>query len=179
MHSENANTKLLKLLAVEIIESPRSTLQELAESVGISKATLHRCYRTRDNLEKLLMEKAVTALEEIIRISEKHFDDYREGIKLLINAHYENKEILRYVSGVKTSSDDSYWISYIKAIDSFFLEGQRKGVFKIDFSVQALSELFMSTICGMIDAERRGRIAPSCISDTIEKFFLDGAFETM
>ena len=63
----------------------------------------------------------------------------------------------------------------MKAIDAFFLEGQRKGFFKIDFSVQALSELFMATICGMIDAERRGRIAPSCIEDTIEKFFLNGA----
>ena len=58
MHSEDADSKLLKLLAVAIIESPRATLQELAESVGISKATLHRCYGTRDNLEKLLLEKS-------------------------------------------------------------------------------------------------------------------------
>jgi TetR/AcrR family transcriptional regulator, mexCD-oprJ operon repressor len=166
---------LLKLLAIAIVENPRSTIKELAETVGISKATLHRFCGTRKNLEQILLEKADTSLKSIIEISESNFNDYRVGVKKLINAHYENKEFLRFSCTLQPSIDEIYWIPYLKAIDSFFLNGQKDGAFKIDFNVTVLSEIFITIICGMIDSERRGRIAPNGIIDTFENFFLHGA----
>lgn len=34
--------RLIKALAVAIVDHPRATLKELAEAAGVSKATLHR-----------------------------------------------------------------------------------------------------------------------------------------
>ena len=34
--------RLIKALAVAIVDRPRATLKELAEAAGVSKATLHR-----------------------------------------------------------------------------------------------------------------------------------------
>ncbi|RAS74563.1 winged helix-turn-helix transcriptional regulator [Priestia endophytica] len=171
MSSTINEDKLLKLLAVAIVDNPRSTFKEIAESVGISKATLHRSCGTRENLEKLLMEKSHESVESIVGIAGKDYDDYEEGVKLLINAHYENQEFLRYI-GFQTCTDDEYWKSYTKALDSFFLNGQKRGIFRIDFSVPVLTDFLYTTIFGMIETERKGRVASSYTLETIEKLFL-------
>jgi len=177
MNTTANEEQLLKRLAVTIVEKPRSTIKELAESVGISKATLHRFCGTRENLQEILTEKSRGALESIIKVAQEDFQSYQDGIRNLINIHYENKEYLIFTCGMHSSIENEYWVPYMKAIDSFFLNGQKKGSFKIDFNVSVLSELFISIICGMIDAERRGRIASSGIEEVFEKFFLYGALE--
>ncbi|MEG0134187.1 MAG: hypothetical protein RR844_01470 [Clostridium sp.] len=91
MSSISEDNKLLKNLSVAIVDNPRGTTKELAESVGISKATLHRTYGTRDNLETILMKKASEAVENIISITEMDFEDYKEGVKILL------KGLLAYV----------------------------------------------------------------------------------
>lgn len=174
--STTKEEQLLKSLAVTIIDNPRSTIKELAESIGISKATLHRFCGTRDNLEKMLIEKARISIEEIIFIAKEDYSDFLEGFKLLINAHYKNKEFLRFTKGFQLSIDEEYWSNYIEALDYFFLNGQKKGIFKIDFNVSFLTELFIATICGMVDGEKTGRLAKSGLTDTIEKFYLFGSF---
>lgn len=174
MISTDNDNKLLKCLAVSLVENPRSNLKELAESVGISKATLHRFCGTRDNLEAILFTKSIESMERIMVIAEKECDDYRKGLKLLIKEHYECKEFLRYSCNVQGCTNDEYWNTYARAIDSFFLKAQKQGVIKIDYSVSVLTELFLSVIYGIIDGERRGRVAPSYTLETIEKFFLHG-----
>lgn len=169
----NNEVELLKKLAVAAVENPRSTIKELAEAVGISKATLHRVCGTRENLEKMLAEKAGGALKNIIMTAERDFDDYKDGMSQLIRAHLDNKELLRMMCSPQSCVEDD-WSPYMKAIDTFFLKAQKQGAFRIDFSVQVLSELFVSSICGMIDAQRRGRVASSGLPETFEDFFLHG-----
>ena len=54
-----------------------------------------------------------------------------EGFKLLINAHYKNKEFLRFTKGFQLSIDEEYWNNYIEALDYFFLNGQKKVFLKL------------------------------------------------
>ncbi|HBJ1646783.1 winged helix-turn-helix domain-containing protein [Clostridium botulinum] len=175
MSSATNDNKLLKDIAVVIVENPRSNMKDLAESVGISKATLHRLYGTRENLESILMKKASESVEDIISICERDFNDYSEGIRLLIQSHYENKEFLTFICGYQYCVEDKYWSNYFKAIDKFFLNGQKSGEVRIDVSVSALTELFIASFSGMIDAERRGRVASSSMLETLENFFLYGS----
>lgn len=44
--------RLIKALAVAIVDRPRATLKELAEAAGVSKATLHRFCGTRDRCSR-------------------------------------------------------------------------------------------------------------------------------
>ena len=64
MNSTSDDIKLLKNLSVTIVYNPRATTKELAEAVGISKATLHRAYGTRRNMENILMAKAFRGCKE-------------------------------------------------------------------------------------------------------------------
>lgn len=174
MNSISEDNKLLKKLSVAIVDNPRGTTKELAEAAGISKATFHRTYGTRDNLENILMEKASEAVKNIISITEMNFKDYKEGVRILLKAHYENKEFLTFVCGYQLGTEDEYWNNYFKSLDSFFLNGQKSGVFKIDFSVPALTEIFVASFSGMIEAERKGRVGSSYMLDNLENILLYG-----
>ena len=93
---------------------------------------------------------------------------------MLLDAHYENKEFLTFVCGYQLSAEDEYWNDYFKALDSFFLKGQKAGAFKIDFSVPALTEIFVASFAGMIEAERKGRVGSSYMIDNLENILLYG-----
>lgn len=174
MNLTSDDNKLLKKLSVAIVDNPRGTTKELAEAVGISKATLHRTYGTRDNLENILMKKASEAVKNIISITKIDFKDYKEGVKILLKAHYEDKEFLTFVCGYQLGVEDEYWNDYFRAMDSFFLKGQKCGVFKIDFTVPALTEIFIASFAGMMEAERKGRVGSSYMLDNLENFLLYG-----
>lgn len=177
MNVETHESQLLKNLAIAITKNPRGTTKDLAEAVGISKATLHRFCGTRENLEQMLVEEFRKSLDYIIEIAEKDFSDYKEGLRELIKVHYESKEFLVFTCGIQSSIENEYWLPYLKAIDVFFLKGQKKGAFRIELGVSVLSELFISILCGLIDAESRGRIASQGVEEIFESFFISGASE--
>lgn len=166
--------QLIKLLAVAVVDNPRSTLKELAESVGISKATLHRFCGTRDKLEILLKQKSYASMQYVVEVAEKDYTDYVDGVKSLIDAHFRSKEYLRYSCSFINCSEDEHWLRYAKAIDSFFLRAQKQGVIRIDLSVPTLTDLLLSVIYGVFDSERRGRIASNYMIETVETSFLHG-----
>lgn len=174
MNSTMNEIQLLKLLAISIVDNPRSTIKELAGSVGISKATLHRFCGTREKLDGMLKEKACTALEILMQVADKEYDDYLEGLTKLTEAHNENKEYLRFICGIKTQENEACCQPYLNSIDSFFLRGQKAGTFKFEFGIKVLTEIYVMVICGMIDSQRRGRVAPYGISEILQNLFLHG-----
>lgn len=174
MNSTMNESQLLKLLAISIVDNPRSTIKELAGSVGISKATLHRFCKTRENLDAMLKEKACLALKTLIQVADKDYDDYLEGLTKLTEAHNENKEYLRFICGIKNNEHEACCQPYYKSIDAFFLRGQKAGAFKFEFGIKVLTEIYVMVTCGMIDSERRGRVAPYGISEILLNLFLNG-----
>jgi TetR/AcrR family transcriptional repressor of mexCD-oprJ operon len=169
--------QLLKKLTAAISANPRGTTQDLAETAGISRATFNRFCGSRENLMEMIKEQAESSLTGIIDMAKRNVKDYPSALSGLIEAHFENQEYLVFSCEAQNNIGNSYWDNYLGALDSFFLTGQKAGAFKLDFPSQMLSELFVSMICGMIDAQYRGRVATAGICNTITDFFLNGAGE--
>lgn len=55
------------------------------------------------------------------------------------------------------------------------MRGQREGIFRIEIGAAVLSESLISLLSGLMDAERRGRIARASLPGMIETLFLAGA----
>lgn len=53
-----ADEKLLKALAVALVDHPAGTLKDIAQAAGVSKATLNRFCGTRANLIEMLLNHA-------------------------------------------------------------------------------------------------------------------------
>lgn len=171
---------LLRNLAIIMVERPRSTLKELAEAVGVSRATLHRMFGTRDHIVEKINEYGVQVLSQIARtISAQAAEKKAISVHSLINMHLEHREVLVYqmfqYKPDTCSIEEDTWQLYNNTLDNFFLNGQQSGVFRIDIKAAALTEYFVSLIYGTVDAERRGRLANAESTKLLESFFLKGS----
>lgn len=174
MNKKINNEILLKQLAVIIAEYPRYTMKELSESVGISKASLHRIYGTREGLQELLIAETRQCIESIIAIIEREYLDYGKALEELIQTHFENKEFLTFAQEMQVCERFEYIDRYLSVMDDFFLKGKKQGFFKVEFDPSTITELFISTFSGITDAERRGRIASSLSRKIFKNAFLSG-----
>jgi TetR/AcrR family transcriptional repressor of mexCD-oprJ operon len=165
----------LKQLALLLYDHPRATTADLAKAANISRATFNRTYQSRDHLMEILSKTAEGCLQEIITIAKKQTNNYIEAFKELVHAHYQDEEFLVFTCAANSSLENLYWKEYLQALDAFFLEGQKAGVFSLDYSNTLLTELFISMVCATIDAKRRNRIVWSGIEQKITDFFFSGA----
>jgi TetR/AcrR family transcriptional repressor of mexCD-oprJ operon len=177
MSNNTHDEQLLKKLAAAMSANPRATTQELAAAAGISRATFNRFCGTRENLVEMILGQAQQSFRAIIDLAGKEVTDYSAAISALIEAHFENQEYLVFICEAQNSLENAYWESYLETLDGFFLNGQKAGAFQLDFSNQMLTELFLSMVCGMIDARHRGRVAVSGMENKMLAFFLNGISE--
>jgi TetR/AcrR family transcriptional repressor of mexCD-oprJ operon len=181
MNTPASDEKLLKALAVALVTHPRGTLKEIAEAAGISKATLNRYCGTRDQLIERLMDHGSQVMSLVIRNA--GLDEYPvlEALHRLISEHLAHREVLAFIAfewrpdSLDEPSGGARWLPYGDALDAFFLRGQQEGVFRLDITARELTEIFISLVFGLVDAERRGSVARARMAAVIEKFFLKGA----
>lgn len=178
--TQTEDPKFLAALAIALVERPRASLQELARAVGVSKATLYRFCHTREELIERLMAHGIDIFSQAI--DEAGLDDSppAEALRRLAQISFEHREInafLMYYWKPDSPMEmqlqaESRWS---QALDRFFLRGQQSGVFRVDVTAAALTEMWISLHCGLIDAERRGRIARSGLASVLESMFIEGA----
>jgi TetR/AcrR family transcriptional repressor of mexCD-oprJ operon len=174
MSNNTHDEQLLKKLAAAMTANPRATTQELAVAAGISRATFNRFCGTREKLVEIIFEQAGQSFQAIIELAGKEVTDYPAAVSDLIVAHFENQEYLVFICQAQNILENTYWDSYLEALDGFFLRGQKAGAFQLDYPNQMLTEMFLSVICGMIDASCRGRVATSGMENRILTYFLNG-----
>lgn len=170
--------RLLAALAQAMVAHPRATLQELARAVSLSKATLYRFCRTREQLVERLLKHSVARVTAAIEASCLAQGTPLEALRRLDFYSLEQREFRAFLmmyywqDGATEMSADAGWESQL---DAFFLRGQQAGTFRIDISAPALTELWIAIFTGLVDAERRGRIARASLPSLIEQSFLQGA----
>ncbi|QXI31053.1 TetR/AcrR family transcriptional regulator [Pseudomonas vanderleydeniana] len=177
--------KLLKALADAIVVHPRATLKELAEAAGVSKATLHRFCGTRDNLVNMLEGYGEQILNQVIAQADLLHAEPLSALRHLITEHLKHREMLIFLlfqyrpdTFDPDNEANRRWTAYADALDAFFLRGQQAGVLRIDISAAVFTEMFLSMVYGIVDAERRGRAASATSIQTLEQLFLHGAATT-
>lgn len=176
-----ADTKLLASLALALVEKPRASLQELAKAAGISKATLYRFCRTRDDLIDRLLQHATALLHSSSDAVDLEKGPVREVLPRLIAAQLEHRELMAFMiyywkpDVIDDAPWAAQWSAFLARTDAFFLRGQREGVFRIDISAATLTEAFGGLFCGLVEAEVRGRVARASMGTVLASLFLNGA----
>lgn len=172
--------RLLAALALALVDNPRATLQELAQAVGVSRATLYRFSRTREELIDRLMQHATGCLQRAMEEARLDEGPAREALTRFVTGQMEQREMaafLVYHWQPETIQDERGRTScdaFLEALDAFIQRGQREGVFRIDIAAQAQTEALMALLTGMVDAERRGRVARVGVPAMVEALFLKG-----
>lgn len=178
--AQHQDTQLLAALALALVDHPRATLQELAKTAGISKATLYRFCRTRDQLVERLGQHSMRALNEALDNAGLESLAPLEALKRLIANNLEHRELQAFLMYYwkEAGTDAEIQMYWDTQLDAFFLRGQQQGVFRIDISAAALTEIFTWTLAGLVNAERQGKVARLGLPALIENAFLHGAMAT-
>ncbi|WP_246194385.1 TetR/AcrR family transcriptional regulator [Pseudoxanthomonas jiangsuensis] len=169
----------MAVLALAMIRQPRASLQELARSAGISKATLYRFSRTREQLYEVLLAHAQQVVTSALRDAALESAAPRKALEKLTKNALEHRELSVFlvhewkISTVR-GSVESAWE---QALDAFFLRGQQLGVFRVDVPAPALTEIYVASLSGIIDAEYRGRVARVGMQCLIDNMFFEGALK--
>jgi TetR/AcrR family transcriptional repressor of mexCD-oprJ operon len=173
--------RLLAALALALVDKPRATLQELAQAVGVSKATLYRHSRTREELIDRLTQHATGCMQRALDEARLEEGPAREALSRLVQAQLEQREMAAFLvyhwqpESIQSDRCGSSCDAYLGALDNFILRGQREGVFRIDISAQAQAEALIALLTGLVDAERRGRVARAGVAAAVEGLFLHGS----
>ncbi|MDU8497571.1 transcriptional regulator [Pseudomonas syringae] len=176
-----ADDKFLKALAVALVDHSNGTLKDIAQAAGVSKATLNRFCGTRANLVELLLNHASDLMNQMVADADLQHAPPLEALQRLVDNHLMHREMLVFLvfqwrpDSLDESSGGRRWLPYSDALDAFFLRGQREGLFRIDVSAAVLTEMFAALLSGMVDAERRGRVARAGMGALVTQFFLHGA----
>ena len=169
--------RTLAALALALVDDPRASLSDLARAIGISKASLYRFCRTREELIERLVQHCVHVFTEAFDVAAVGDGPVLEALRRLSAVYFDHKELTAFLI--------YYWREAVKdptvaermeaVMDTFFLRGQREGIFRVDIPAPALTEMWGSMVAGMADAERRGRVARAGLLTLIENAFLHGA----
>ncbi|SMS09889.1 HTH-type transcriptional regulator nfxB [Pseudomonas viridiflava] len=176
-----ADEKLLKALAVALVDHPAGTLKDIAQAAGVSKATLNRFCGTRANLIEMLLNHASDLMNQMIAEADLEHAPHVEALQRLVDNHLIHREMLVFLvfqwrpDTMDESCGGRRWLPYSDALDAFFLRGQREGLFRIDMSAAVLTETFASLLFGLVDAERRGRVARAGMGAMLIQLFMHGA----
>ena len=114
--------ELLEKLAMTLVRNPGSTMQELATSAGISKASLHRIYSTKENLQVTIVERMREVFGEIRQVLQRSHGDYMQDLQELVAVHCKNSTYVLF-----TGRDDFFamireeeWDAYYDDLEVFF-----------------------------------------------------------
>ncbi len=78
---------LLEKLAMAILQNPGITMGELALHTGISKASLHRIYSTKENLQKIIIDKISEFFLHIHNTINEGSSDFMNDLEKLVRFH--------------------------------------------------------------------------------------------
>lgn len=169
--------QLMAALAGAMVEVPHASLQELAKAAGISKATLYRYCRTREQLHQRLEAHAARAVTTTITNVDLASAPALEALRRLTEKSLAHSELtaflICYRNKMMAAGDASS--RWQPALDAFFLRGQKERVFRIDLPAAALTEIYLSVLNGVATAEKQGRIARAGMAELVHSAFLEGA----
>lgn len=168
--------ELLEKLAMALVANPGSTMKELADSAGISKASLHRIYSTKEKLQTIIIERMQGVFAEIRQSIQKPHEDYMEALRELIHIHCRNSTYILFI-GRDDFFDmlkDEEWDDYYNDLEAFFREGQEQGLLTLDFSAGVMGDIFISLVTGLLECHLWGRLTEREMEKTILRAFMGG-----
>ncbi|MEU3947025.1 TetR/AcrR family transcriptional regulator [Streptomyces sp. NPDC029526] len=170
--------QVLRAAASLLTRKPTSTMDEVARSAGISRATLHRYFAGRDALvralEALAIEECEAALEDA-RTSEGPASD---AVRRLVERIEPHAGLLAFLYTenqlFEGGEQDEGWTRLDDAVAALFLRGQESGEFRVDLSPAWLTEALYGLLASAAWAVAEGRVAPKDFTHMIVELLLGG-----
>lgn len=176
--STSDRAAVLRTLAEALVRDPGASMEQLAQTLRVSRATLHRLVSSRDELIREIGQTALSTCRgafSAVRLDDGPAD---EALARLVAALTPNASfylfLLRLGEDVVCQAEDS-WQRDRERLLRFFQRGQEDGVFRIDVSANWLVDALAALLQAAGAAAQEGRLAPAEMNHAVCAVLLDGA----
>ncbi|WP_432056111.1 TetR/AcrR family transcriptional regulator [Streptomyces sp. bgisy022] len=170
--------QVLRAAASQLTRKPTSTMDEVARSAGISRATLHRYFAGRDALVRALEALAIEECEAALEGARTREGPASDAVRRLVDRIEPHAGLLAFLYTenqlFEGGEQNEGWTRLDDAVAALFLRGQESGEFRVDLSPAWLTEALYGLLASAAWAVAEGRVAPKDFSHMIVELLLGG-----
>ncbi|MET7860764.1 helix-turn-helix domain-containing protein [Streptomyces sp. NPDC005318] len=171
--------QVLRSAASLLTRKSTATMDEVARTAGIGRATLHRHFAGRDALVRALEELGIQEFEAALDAAALDEGTSEEALRRLIAAVQPSAGLLSFlVTENQLFEGDQVnegWDRLDARVSAFFRRGQERGEFRIDLTPAWLTEALYGLVSTGAWAVQAGRVAGQDFAYMIVELLLGGA----
>ncbi|MGD9942809.1 MAG: TetR/AcrR family transcriptional regulator [Burkholderiaceae bacterium] len=171
--------KMLCSIAAVLTDQPRLTMEQVAQAIGISRATLHRLFPNRDAVIEELAQLALARSTEAIDAVAPEEGPVDEALRRLVDSFFPHAELYLFLNRTKqqcgaNSRYDAEWAPHEERIRNLFRRGQEDGTLRIDMPAQWMLDALAALLFAAAESVRAGRLASAEAATMVSAMLLDG-----
>ncbi|WP_340562982.1 TetR/AcrR family transcriptional regulator [Streptomyces sp. GSL17-111] len=173
--------QILKAAAELLSRRATASMDEIARSAGISRATLHRHFAGREALIVALGDLGIRQIEERLDAARIDEGDPADALRRLIDEATPVAGFLAFLYGENQlyESDlmDAGWARVDARVGALLRRGREEGVLRGDLSTAWLVDALFALVAASGWSVQDGRLAPKDASRVVAELLLGGALE--
>ncbi|MFF0345526.1 TetR/AcrR family transcriptional regulator [Kribbella sp. NPDC004875] len=171
--------QVLRSAASLLMRKATATMDEVARSAGISRATLNRQFAGRDALVRALEGLAITECEDALTQAAIDDGPVTDAVRRLVRALEPAAGLLAFLYSenqlFEGDEQNEGWARIDARLVALFRRGQETGEFRIDLSPVWLTEALYGLLVSGAWAVVEGRVARNDFTPNIAELLLGGA----
>lgn len=172
--------KLLLALAEVLTEHPRLPMEQVAHAVGVSRATLHRMFPSREAVIASVLEFALENGMRTIEGAELERGPADAALTRLLQASLPHAALHLFLASNRSerceasAEVDARWEPHRQRLLALLRRGQEEGTLRVDLPAQWMLDAMTALLFAAVESIRGGRLAPAGATEAVVGTFLDG-----
>lgn len=172
--------KLLLALAEVLTEHPRLPMEQVAQAVGVSRATLHRMFPSREAVISAILEFALENGMRTIEGAELERGPADAALARLLAASTPHAALHLFLASNRSerceasAEVDQRWEPHRQRLLALFRRGQEEGALRVDLPAQWMLDAMSALLFAAVESTRAGRLASAAATEAVLGMFLDG-----
>ncbi len=173
--------ELVEKLADALADNPGCTMKELAEAVGISKASLHRIYTNKENICQILVDKERQILADVCEVLQREKSDWLADLQEIIGLFADNAPFVRCMGRetLPVQVTEAEWERFDQVLTGFFRRGKEAGLLQGDFSSTDMNDIFFGLVTGLIETMGMRQSSPGAVKRIVYEALLGGIYRPL
>ncbi|MEU8824987.1 helix-turn-helix domain-containing protein [Streptomyces sp. NPDC048636] len=174
---------VLRAAAELLARKATASMDEIAKSAGISRATLHRHFAGRDALVQALGVLGIQLVEERLAAARIDEGDPVDAVRRLVTEALPVSGFLAFLYGenqlYESEAMDQGWARIDEQVGALFRRGMEQGLFRFDLTPAWLTEALYALIAASAWSAQEGRIAPKDAGYMVSELLLGGMIRSV
>lgn len=172
---------LLRAIATVLTDQPRLPMEQLAQAIGISRATLHRMFPNREAIVEAVLALALESSRQAIDSAAIDEGPADEALRRLVATFMPNAVLYLFLQSAhqERCGQADTWLAEFEPnrqrVLALFRRGQEEGCLRVDLTAQWMHDATSALLFEAAHSVREGRLAAADAVESVLTVLLDGA----